>query len=164
AGEITLAFAFTDAVLDQALEERGDMPLPPYIASRRAVDEKDRSDYQTMFARTEGSVAAPTAGLHFTESLTDALEEAGITLHRLTLHVGPGTFLPVKADDTDGHKMHPEWGKVSAETAAGLNAARRAGGGVGAGGPPALGAFRKRPGGGGRAPPFVGGESLFVNA
>jgi S-adenosylmethionine:tRNA ribosyltransferase-isomerase len=128
AGEITLAFAFTDAVLDQALEERGDMPLPPYIASRRAVDEQDRGDYQTMFASTEGSVAAPTAGLHFTENLTQALHDAGIALHRVTLHVGPGTFLPVKAADTEGHKMHPEWGSVSADTAVALNAARRAGG------------------------------------
>ncbi len=127
-GEITLAFAFHGPVLDEALAERGDMPLPPYIASRREVDEQDRSDYQTMFAREEGSVAAPTAGLHFTEALTAALHERGIALHRVTLHVGPGTFLPVKADDTSGHKMHAEWGSVGAETAAALNAARRAGG------------------------------------
>jgi S-adenosylmethionine:tRNA ribosyltransferase-isomerase len=128
AGEVTLAFAFTDAVLDQALAERGDMPLPPYIASRREVDERDRGDYQTIFAHTEGSVAAPTAGLHFTQTLTEALRGTGVGLHRVTLHVGPGTFLPVKADDTADHKMHPEWGSVSAETASALNAARRAGG------------------------------------
>ena len=162
AGEITLAFAFTDAVLDQALEERGDMPLPPYIASRRAVDEKDRSDYQTMFARTEGSVAAPTAGLHFTESLTVALEEAGITLHRVTLHVGPGTFLPVKTDDTEGHKMHPEWGKVSAETAAGLNAARRAGGRIVAVGSTALRLLESAAGDDGTLAPFAGETALFI--
>ena len=125
---MTFAFAFHGAALDDALAERGDMPLPPYIGSRRAVDERDRTDYQTMFAREEGSVAAPTAGLHFTESLVQALRERGIALHRVTLHVGPGTFLPVKADDTSGHSMHPEWGAVSAETAAALNAARRAGG------------------------------------
>ena len=97
---MTFAFAFHGAALDDALAERGDMPLPPYIGSRRAVDERDRTDYQTMFAREEGSVAAPTAGLHFTESLVQALRERGIALHRVTLHVGPGTFLPVKADDT----------------------------------------------------------------
>jgi S-adenosylmethionine:tRNA ribosyltransferase-isomerase len=162
AGEITLAFAFTDAVLDQALEERGDMPLPPYIASRRAVDAKDRSDYQTMFARAEGSVAAPTAGLHFTESLTDALRNAGITLHRVTLHVGPGTFLPVKADDTEGHRMHPEWGSVSAETAASLNAVRRAGGRIVAVGSTALRLLETAAGDDGALAPFAGETALFI--
>src|SRR5579862_6925096 len=127
-GEITFAFAFHGAVLDEALAERGDMPLPPYIESRRVVDERDRTDYQTIFAHTEGSVAAPTAGLHFTEGLVQTLREHGIALHRVTLHVGPGTFLPVKADDTSTHRMQPEWGVVSAETAAALNEARRAGG------------------------------------
>jgi S-adenosylmethionine:tRNA ribosyltransferase-isomerase len=127
-GEVTFAFAFYGAALDDALAERGDMPLPPYIGSRRTVDERDRADYQTMFAREEGSVAAPTAGLHFTESLVQALRTRGIALHRVTLHVGPGTFLPVKTDDTSGHHMHPEWGAVSAETAAALNATKRAGG------------------------------------
>jgi S-adenosylmethionine:tRNA ribosyltransferase-isomerase len=127
-GEVTLAFAFHGAALDQALEERGDMPLPPYIAGRRAADEADRSDYQTMFAHKEGSVAAPTAGLHFTQSLVSALQARGISLHKVTLHVGPGTFLPVKAEDTAGHQMHAEWGSVRAETAAALNAARRNGG------------------------------------
>ncbi len=102
-GEVTFAFAFTDAALDQALAERGDMPLPPYIARRRAIDERDRADYQTMFAREEGSVAAPTAGLHFTDAMVNALRARGITLHRVTLHVGAGTFLPVKAEDTSGH-------------------------------------------------------------
>jgi S-adenosylmethionine:tRNA ribosyltransferase-isomerase len=127
-GEVTFAFAFTGAVLDQALEERGDMPLPPYIASRRAVDEADRADYQTMFAHEEGSVAAPTAGLHFTEGLVAALRARAIGLHKVTLHVGAGTFLPVKADDTSGHHMHAEWGSVRAETAAALNAVHRSGG------------------------------------
>jgi S-adenosylmethionine:tRNA ribosyltransferase-isomerase len=127
-GEVTLAFAFHGAVLDQALAERGDMPLPPYIAGRRPADERDRTDYQTMFAREESSVAAPTAGLHFTESLVQTLCARGIEVHRVTLHVGLGTFLPVKAEDTSGHRMHPEWGSVSAETAAALNATRRGGG------------------------------------
>jgi S-adenosylmethionine:tRNA ribosyltransferase-isomerase len=127
-GEVTLAFAFHGAVLDDALAERGDMPLPPYIASRRAADERDRSDYQTMFARAEGSVAAPTAGLHFTDGMVQTLRARAIALHRVTLHVGPGTFLPVKADDISEHRMQPEWGSLSAETAAALNTTRLAGG------------------------------------
>ena len=127
-GEVTFAFAFHGAVLDQALSERGEMPLPPYIASRRGVDDNDRADYQTMFAREEGSVAAPTAGLHFTEALVADLQARGIGLQRVTLHVGPGTFLPVKAEDTADHRMQAEWGSVTAETAASLNATRRAGG------------------------------------
>src|SRR5262249_7956369 len=105
-GEVTLSFAFHGPVLDQAIAERGDMPLPPYIASRRPADEQDRSDYQTLFAREEGSVAAPTAGLHFTDALVAALAERGIGLHAVTLHVGAGTFLPVKAADTDQHRLH----------------------------------------------------------
>src|SRR5947209_2377726 len=98
-GEVTLAFAFHGPVLDQAVGERGAMPLPPYIAARRSPDERDRTDYQTMFARAEGSVAAPTAGLHFTAALVARLIERRIKLHRVTLHVGAGTFLPVKAPD-----------------------------------------------------------------
>ena len=127
-GEVTFAFAFHGPILDQAIAERGEMPLPPYIAGRRGVDEADSADYQTIFARDEGSVAAPTAGLHFTEALVTALQARGIALHEVTLHVGPGTFLPVKADSTEGHHMHAEWGTVTAETAAALNAVRRAGG------------------------------------
>ena len=161
-GEITLAFAFTDAVLDSALEERGDMPLPPYIASRRAVDDQDRTDYQTMFARIEGSVAAPTAGLHFTEDLTEALRQAGIALHRVTLHVGLGTFLPVKVEDTEGHKIHAEWGEVNAETAAALNAARRAGGRIVAVGSTALRLLESAAGEDGTLKSFSGETALFV--
>jgi len=122
-GEVTLSFSFHGPVLDQAIAERGAMPLPPYIASRRAPDEQDRADYQTVFARPEGSVAAPTAGLHFTETLLTRLKERGVAVHKVTLHVGAGTFLPVKADDTEGHKMHAEFGTVSRETADALNAA-----------------------------------------
>jgi S-adenosylmethionine:tRNA ribosyltransferase-isomerase len=110
------------------LERAGRMPLPPYIASRRAVDEADRNDYQTMFAREEGAVAAPTAALHFTPRLIDALDARGIGRETLTLHVGAGTFLPVKTDDTSGHNMHSEWGRIDAATADRLNAARASGG------------------------------------
>src|SRR5438132_10450284 len=119
-GEVTLAFAFHGPVLDQAIEERGEMPLPPYIAGKRAPDARDRADYQTMFAREDGSVAAPTAGLHFTDDLTRRLTERGVTLHKVTLHVGAGTFLPVKSEDTSGHRMHAETGSVSEEVAAAL--------------------------------------------
>jgi S-adenosylmethionine:tRNA ribosyltransferase-isomerase len=110
------------------LERAGRMPLPPYIASKRAPDDADRSDYQTMFAEKEGAVAAPTAALHFTERLLDALDERGVRRETLTLHVGAGTFLPVKADDTGSHVMHAEWGRIDPATAERLNRARVAGG------------------------------------
>jgi len=161
-GEVTLGFAFDGAALDQALAERGDMPLPPYIASRRGVDQQDRADYQTIFAREEGSVAAPTAGLHFTGALTEALRQRGIALHRVTLHVGPGTFLPVKADDTSGHKMHPEWGSVSADTAAALNAARRGGGRIVAVGSTSLRLIESAAAEDGTLKPFAGETALFI--
>jgi S-adenosylmethionine:tRNA ribosyltransferase-isomerase len=161
-GEVTFAFAFHGPALDQALAERGDMPLPPYIASRREVDESDRADYQTMFAREEGSVAAPTAGLHFTDALAAGLSERGIALHRVTLHVGPGTFLPVKTDDTSDHKMHAEWGSVSAETAAALNAARRAGGRIVAVGSTSLRLLESAAAEDGTLAPFSGDTALFI--
>jgi S-adenosylmethionine:tRNA ribosyltransferase-isomerase len=161
-GEVTFAFAFHGAALDDALAERGDMPLPPYIGSRRVVDERDRTDYQTIFARAEGSVAAPTAGLHFTESLVQALRERGIALHRVTLHVGPGTFLPVKADDTSGHRMHPEWGSVSAETAAALNAIRRAGGRIVAVGSTSLRLVESAAAEDGTLAAYCGETALFI--
>src|SRR5207237_7052959 len=99
------------------LERAGRMPLPPYIAARRPVDEEDRADYQTIFAREEGAVAAPTAALHFTQRLLDALDLRGVANETLTLHVGAGTFLPVKAEDTSGHRMHAEWGRIEQATA-----------------------------------------------
>jgi S-adenosylmethionine:tRNA ribosyltransferase-isomerase len=161
-GEVTFAFAFHGAALDQALGERGDMPLPPYIAGRRAADDRDRDDYQTMFAREEGAVAAPTAGLHFTASLVRALGERNIALHRVTLHVGPGTFLPVKAGDTADHRMQPEWGTVSAETAAALNAARRAGGRIVAVGSTSLRLLESAAAGDGTLAAFSGETALFI--
>src|ERR1700686_3780468 len=112
-GEVTLSFSFHGPTLDQAIADLGSPPLPPYIASKRAPDERDTADYQTMFACSEGAVAAPTAGLHFTPALETRLRARGIGLHRLTLHVGAGTFLPVKADDTAAHRMHSEWGTIS---------------------------------------------------
>ena len=138
------------------------MPLPPYIAGRRAADEHDRTDYQTMFAREEGSVAAPTAGLHFTEAIVAALHARGIALHRVTLHVGPGTFLPVKAEDTAAHRMQPEWGSVSAETAAALNAARRAGGRIVAVGSTALRLLESAAADDGTLSAFSGDTALFI--
>src|SRR6476661_1137887 len=116
-----------DEPVELLLERAGRMPLPPYIASRREADEADRSDYQTMFAREEGAVAAPTAALHFTPRLLEALEERGIGRETLTLHIGAGTFLPVKAEDTSGHRIHAEWGRIDAATADRLNAVRASG-------------------------------------
>src|SRR5580692_6469198 len=112
-GEITLSFSFHGPALDQAIADLGSPPLPPYIASKRVTDARDAADYQTMFAANDGAVAAPTAGLHFTPMLEAALRERGVGIHRITLHVGAGTFLPVKADDTVAHKMHSEWGTIS---------------------------------------------------
>jgi S-adenosylmethionine:tRNA ribosyltransferase-isomerase len=161
-GEVTLAFAFHGPVLDQAVDERGTMPLPPYIASRRAPDERDRTDYQTVFARVEGSVAAPTAGLHFTDALISRLTQRGITLHKVTLHVGAGTFLPVKAADTAAHRMHAEQGSVSAQTAQALNAARRAGGRIVAAGSTSLRLIESASAEDGTIDPFHGETALFI--
>ncbi|MBB3544351.1 MULTISPECIES: tRNA preQ1(34) S-adenosylmethionine ribosyltransferase-isomerase QueA [unclassified Rhizobium] len=127
-GEVTLAFDLSGPMLDEAIHSVGHIPLPPYIAAKRAEDERDRADYQTIYAREEGAVAAPTAGLHFTPDLFEAIDKAGVERHFVTLHVGAGTFLPVKTDDTDDHKMHLESGYVSAETAASLNAVKARGG------------------------------------
>ena len=128
AGEVVLKFDLSGPALDEAIAATGHVPLPPYIASKRADDERDRKDYQTVYAREEGAVAAPTAGLHFTDALFARLEAAGIERHFVTLHVGAGTFLPVKADDTDDHVMHAEIGEVSEETAQALNGVKARGG------------------------------------
>ena len=161
-GEVLLSFHLDGAALDEAIGRLGHMPLPPYIAARRADDEKDSADYQTMFAREPGAVAAPTAGLHFTTALTEAIEAREVALHRVTLHVGAGTFLPVKVDDTDAHVMHSEWGSVSAETAAALNAARAKGGRVFAVGTTALRILESAATDDGAVQPFSGDTSIFI--
>ncbi len=124
-GEIVLKFDASGAALDRAIAEVGVTPLPPYIAARRAADQRDEIDYQTIYAAHEGAVAAPTAGLHFTPELVSRIDGRGVARAYVTLHVGAGTFLPVKADDTNDHMMHAEWGEVSAATAAVVNTARR---------------------------------------
>jgi S-adenosylmethionine:tRNA ribosyltransferase-isomerase len=161
-GEITLSFSFHGPALDQAIADLGAPPLPPYIASKRTPDERDAADYQTMFAINEGAVAAPTAGLHFTPALESALRERGIGIHRLTLHVGAGTFLPVKADDTTGHKMHSEWGTISRETADTLNAARAKGGRVVAVGTTSLRLLESAAAEDGMIKPFAGETAIFI--
>ncbi|WP_018265330.1 tRNA preQ1(34) S-adenosylmethionine ribosyltransferase-isomerase QueA [Methylosinus sp. LW4] len=137
-GEILLGFALAGAALDEAVEAAGVMPLPPYISGQRAADARDETDYQTLFAANAGAVAAPTAGLHFTPRLVEELQAKGVALHRVTLHVGAGTFLPVKVEDTAEHKMHSEWGRVDAATARALNETRARGGRIVAVGTTAL--------------------------
>jgi len=161
-GEVTFSFAFHGPVLDQAIAERGEMPLPPYIAARRAPDGQDRADYQTLFADDEGSVAAPTAGLHFTAALVERLRARGVALRTVTLHVGAGTFLPVKADDTAGHTMHSEFGVVSSETADALNAARRTGKRIVAVGSTSLRLIESAAGEDGIVRPFSGETAIFI--
>jgi S-adenosylmethionine:tRNA ribosyltransferase-isomerase len=161
-GEITLSFSFHGPTLDSAIADLGSPPLPPYIASRRAPDERDASDYQTMFAVHEGAVAAPTAGLHFTPALEKTLLERGIGIQRVTLHVGAGTFLPVKADDTAGHRMHAEWGSISAATAGALNAAKARGGRVVAVGTTSLRLLESATAEDGTIQPFTGETAIFI--
>jgi S-adenosylmethionine:tRNA ribosyltransferase-isomerase len=161
-GEVTLSFSFHGPTLDQAIADLGSPPLPPYIASRRAPDERDAADYQTMFAVNEGAVAAPTAGLHFTAALEAALRERGIGIHRVTLHVGAGTFLPVKVEDTSGHKMHAEWGCVTAATAEALNRARAKGGRIVAVGTTSLRLLESAAVDDGTIQPFEGDTAIFI--
>jgi S-adenosylmethionine:tRNA ribosyltransferase-isomerase len=161
-GEVTLSFSFHGPTLDQAIADLGAPPLPPYIASKRAPDERDADDYQTMFAANEGAVAAPTAGLHFTPALGAALRERGVGIHRLTLHVGAGTFLPVKVEDTAAHKMHAEWGTISRETADALNAARAGGGRIVAVGTTSLRLLESAAAEDGTIKPFAGDTAIFI--
>jgi len=144
------------------LDRAGRMPLPPYIASRREVDEADREDYQTMFAREEGAVAAPTAALHFTEGLLEALDERGIGRERLTLHVGAGTFLPVKSEKIEDHKMHAEWGRIDADAAERLNAVRRSGGRLISVGTTCLRLLESAADDDGAIHPFEGDTAIFI--
>ncbi len=162
AGEVTLRFDFAGAALDEAIERIGMAPLPPYIAARRAPAEKDRFDYQTMFAAREGAVAAPTAGLHFTPRLIERLAARGVALHRVTLHVGAGTFLPVKAEDTESHVMHSEWGAVDAATAEALNAARAAGGRIVGVGTTSARILESAAEADGRRRPVAGETAIFI--
>ncbi|MEH6790269.1 tRNA preQ1(34) S-adenosylmethionine ribosyltransferase-isomerase QueA [Parasphingorhabdus sp.] len=151
-----------DEPVELLLERAGTMPLPPYIASKRAIDARDADDYQTMFAREKGAVAAPTAALHFTEGLLASLAAAGIGSETLTLHVGAGTFLPVKVEETDDHRMHSEWGKIDAATADRLNAARQAGGRVIAVGTTSLRLLESATGPDGLIRPFEGDTDIFI--
>ncbi len=160
-GSWTLAFA-GDEPVEVLLERAGQMPLPPYIAGKRPTDEADRSDYQTIFAAEDGAVAAPTAALHFTPGLLAALAEAGIAYETLTLHVGAGTFLPVKVDDTAEHAMHSEWGCIDAATAARLNAARAFGGRIIAVGTTSLRLLESAAGEDGAIRPFAGDTAIFI--
>ena len=151
-----------DEPVELLIERAGRMPLPPYIASKRPADEADREDYQTVFAREEGAVAAPTAALHFTLRLLDALDERGIGRETVTLHVGAGTFLPVKSDDTAAHRMHSEWGRIDAETAGRLNAARAAGGRLIAVGTTSLRLLESAADERGVIHPFDGDTAIFI--
>lgn len=162
AGEIELAFDFSGEVLDEAIASFGSMPLPPYIALKRPARSSDASDYQTVFAERDGAVAAPTASLHFTPELVAAICARGVTLHRVTLHVGAGTFLPVKVDDTDAHKMHSEWGEVSAETAADLTAVRARGGRIFSAGTTALRILETATTPDKIVMPFAGETAIFI--
>jgi S-adenosylmethionine:tRNA ribosyltransferase-isomerase len=161
-GEVTLSFSFHGPILDQAIADLGSPPLPPYIASKRTPDDQDLADYQTMFAANEGAVAAPTAGLHFTPALEQALHARGVGINRVTLHVGAGTFLPVKVDDTEGHKMHAEWGTISAETAGNLNTARSNGGRIIAVGTTSLRLLESAASADGVIQPFAAETSIFI--
>ena len=160
-GGVTLTFE-GDEPVEVLLERAGRMPLPPYIASKRPTDARDRSDYQTMFAREDGAVAAPTAALHFTPDLMAALADAGVVSETLTLHVGAGTFLPVKAEDTDDHRMHAEWGRIEQATADRLNAARQAGGRLIAVGTTSLRLLESACGEDGIIRPFADETRIFI--
>jgi S-adenosylmethionine:tRNA ribosyltransferase-isomerase len=161
-GDVGLRFNQSGEELSQSIKGLGEMPLPPYIARQREADARDNKDYQTVFARQEGSVAAPTAGLHFTPELLDALKAKGVEIAYLTLHVGAGTFLPVSHEDTAEHKMHSEWYSISDETARKINAARAAGGRVVAVGTTALRALESNAGEDGTIRAEDADTSIFI--
>lgn len=161
-GEVTLAFDLAGAALDDAVRDLGRMPLPPYIAARRGEVEQDRRDYQTVYAREDGSVAAPTAGLHFTPALLERLRRRGIGGHFITLHVGAGTFLPVKAEAIADHRMHAEAGVVTKETADALNAVRASGGRIVCVGTTSLRLLESAADEDGTIRPFAGETDIFI--
>ncbi len=161
-GEIVLRFSCPGQELDAALARVGDMPLPPYIAARRKPDVVDRQDYQTIFAEREGAVAAPTAGLHFTPELLERLQEAGVQTARITLHVGAGTFLPVKVEEVEEHRMHAEYGEVPAATAELLNDARARGGRIVCVGTTTVRILETAADDDGRIRPFAGETDIFI--
>ncbi|WP_020399020.1 tRNA preQ1(34) S-adenosylmethionine ribosyltransferase-isomerase QueA [Kordiimonas gwangyangensis] len=161
-GERTIRFEVEQSSMTKALESHGVMPLPPYIASQRAVDEQDKSDYQTVFARNDGAVAAPTAGLHFTDRLLKSLDDKGIRRLGVTLHVGAGTFLPVKVENTDDHKMHSEWGEITPEVAHTLNEARANGGRIVAVGTTSLRLLESAADDDGIIHPFSADTDIFI--
>lgn len=162
AGEIEVQFALSGVELDREIAEQGEVPLPPYIVGKRSADKRDRLDYQTTFARQEGSVAAPTAGLHFTPELLRRLSEHGIESETVTLHVGAGTFLPVTAADTNAHKMHAEWANLDSDTAARLSAAKAAGGRIVAVGTTSLRTLEAASSDAGRILPYAGETDIFI--
>jgi len=161
-GDLSLRFDLPVDAFREALARHGAMPLPPYVKRPRGGDARDRNDYQTIFARAEGAVAAPTAGLHFTPTLLDAFGRRGVRWTTLTLHVGPGTFLPVKAGDPRDHRMHAEWGVLTAEAAEQIAAARRAGGRILAVGTTSLRLLESAASEGGDVRPFAGETRLFI--
>jgi len=161
-GLVTLRFALSGPALDDAIRDVGVMPLPPYIAAKRAEDDRDRTDYQTVYAAHDGSVAAPTAGLHFTPALLDAIRAKGVSTHAVTLHVGAGTFLPVKVDDLAEHRMHSEWGTVSEETAEALNRVHANGGRIVCVGTTSLRLLESATGEDGVIGPFHGDTAIFI--
>ncbi|MZR30825.1 tRNA preQ1(34) S-adenosylmethionine ribosyltransferase-isomerase QueA [Sneathiella litorea] len=161
-GEVALSFSASGPDLMEKLMAHGEIPLPPYISSLRAVDEQDKSDYQTIFAKDEGAVAAPTAGLHFTEALLEKFRARGIDMVTTTLHVGAGTFLPVKVDDTDDHKMHAERGFLNAETARKINEVRARGGRIVSVGTTSLRLLESAADESGVLHPFEGETDIFI--
>lgn len=161
-GEVGLQFSLAGEALDAAIARIGHMPLPPYIALKRGEDAADQEDYQTIYARNPGAVAAPTAGLHTTERLLAAVRARGISIHHLTLHVGAGTFLPMKAEDTGDHRMHAEWGMIDRETAESLQAVRDKGGRIVAVGTTSLRLLESAAARSGRIEPFAGETDIFI--
>jgi S-adenosylmethionine:tRNA ribosyltransferase-isomerase len=161
-GEVTLEFDLGGAALDEAIKAHGAMPLPPYIEAKRHTEDRDTTDYQTVYAAVDGAVAAPTAGLHFTETLLQKLADKGVGIERVTLHVGAGTFLPMKVDDTDDHVMHAEWGELTEAVVHRLEAAKARGGRIVAVGTTSLRLLETAARTTGKLQPFIGETDIFI--